>query len=120
MFEFIEEPLDEITFLIHLLVIVALDFAVAPGRDHRLDISCLERNDDSVRIVSLVSNEGVRVDIGLQPVHGVDIVDLTRRQDEVHGIAQGIDEGVELAGQSAPAASDGLVLTPFLRAPAAC
>ncbi len=61
-----------------------------------------------------------RCDIGQQPVHGLDIVALARRQGEGHGIAQGIDEGVELAGRSAPAASDGLVLAAFLRAPAPC
>ena len=120
LLELIEEPFHEITFLIHLLVIIALDLAVAPWRDHRLDISRLERGDEPVRVVSLAGNKSVCAGIGQQLVRGVDIVDLTRRQGEIHGIAQGIDEGVELAGQAAPRASDGLVLTPFLRAPAPC
>jgi hypothetical protein len=41
-------------------------------------------------------------------------------QGEGDRISQGIDEGVNFGGQSAPGASDGLVAAVFFRAPALC
>jgi hypothetical protein len=59
----------------------------------------------------------------LQAFHQVlglgDVVPLPRCQDETQRIAQGIDGNVDLAGQPAPRAPDGLIPSPPF-APAAC
>ena len=47
-------------------------------------------------------------------------MDLTRRQQERHWIAQRVNQGVDLGAQSAFAAADRFVLAVFLRAPALC
>ena len=51
---------------------------------------------------------------------GLQFVGLPLAQREGHGIAQGIDEGVNLGRQSAARAPDRLIFAPFLRAPALC
>jgi hypothetical protein len=45
---------------------------------------------------------------------------LAGRDGERDRIAEGVDEGVDLGRQSTAGAPEGLVLTPFLRAPALC
>jgi hypothetical protein len=46
-------------------------------------------------------------------------VGLTRREHQIDGIAEGIDEGVDFGGQSAAGSADRLRAV-FFRAPALC
>jgi hypothetical protein len=47
-------------------------------------------------------------------------VDLASGEADGERIAERIDDGMDLGGQSAARAPDGLVFAPFLRAPALC
>jgi hypothetical protein len=50
----------------------------------------------------------------------VDVMHLPARQTESQRIAQGVDDYVDFCREAAAGAANGLVDTPFLRAPALC
>jgi hypothetical protein len=60
----------------------------------------------------------LRVDLIQQRFGLAEVGDLSGRQREADRVAQSIDDGVDLRGQSASGASDGLVFAVFFRAPA--
>ena len=76
LLKFVEEPFDEIALFVQVFVIVAPGFAVALGRDRRLDTSRLEGVDEPIRVISLVGDDGLGVDIGQEVVHGMNVVGL--------------------------------------------
>jgi hypothetical protein len=49
-----------------------------------------------------------------------DVVCLSSSQAEHEGISQGVDDGMDFRRQATTRAAYGLVLSPFLRAPALC
>jgi hypothetical protein len=90
-----------------------LHFPVGLGRDHRRDIPLFERRDQRVGIIALVGEQGTRLDpiekrLGLRDIGG-----LPRRDRERDGIAERIDDSMDLGRQTAARATDGLVFAVF-------
>ena len=79
----------------------------------------LEGVDQQIGIVGLVADQGAGVGIFQQRFCTSQIVILARRQHQVDRIAQGIDEGMDLGGQS-PAGSPDRLRAVFFTAPALC
>jgi hypothetical protein len=121
LLEFAEEVFDEVARLVRLFVVVALDLAVALGRDDDRLSPCKQRRDDPrVGIEGLVGQQGLGRHIRQQRVGTFQIVGLARRQEEVQRIAQRIDKRMYLGAQPAFAAPDRLVFAVFFCAPALC
>ncbi len=121
LLELTEEVLDEVARLVSFFVVVALDFAVALGRDHDRLALCQQRLDHPfIGIEGLVRQQGPGRHIRQQRVGPLQIMGLARRQQEVQRIAQGIDKRMYLGAQPAFAAPDRLVFAVFFCAPALC
>ena len=118
--ESIEEALDEIAFAVERVVALALDFPVRLGRDDGPDRPDIERGDEAVAVVSLVTDQSLRLDLRGQMFGAGDVMRLPAGEANRERIAQRIDDGMDLRGQSAARSADGLILAPFLRAPALC
>ena len=119
LLEQVDEPLDLLAFLVQVLVVIARHLAALLRRDHCLGPLAFRRSHDRVAVIGLVGDER----IGIMPPHqGLRLSDvrrLTRRQDELDRVAQGVDEDVDLRAESAPGTTEGLAALPppF---PAAC
>ena len=116
----IEEPLDEITLAVERKIAVPFDLAVRFGRDHRFDGARFQALDEAVAVVSLVPEERCGLDLSRERFCLRDVVCLSSSQTEHEGVSQGVDDGMDFRRQAAARAAYGLVLTPFLRAPALC
>jgi hypothetical protein len=108
-----KEALDEIALTIEGEVGLARLLPVGLGRDHRCDIAVFEDLDQRVGVVALVCNEGVGLDplekrSGLRNIGG-----LPRRKRKRDGIAESIDDRMDLGRQTAARAADGLVFAVF-------
>ena len=120
MLDCIEEPLDEITLAVKREVAVPLNFAIRFRRDDRLDGAHFEALDEGVAIISLVAEKRSGLDLGGQRLCLIDVMDLAAGEAERERIAQSVDDGVDFGRQAAARTAYGLVLAPFLRAPALC
>ena len=120
MFEAIEESLDEVARLVAVPVDLAWRVPVATRRDDGLSAGGLDDLNQGIAVVALVGDHRLGGD-GLEQGSALgDVSDLAAGQDQPDGIAQRIDAGMDLGGQSAPRAADRLIATVFLGAPAAC
>jgi hypothetical protein len=70
-------------------------------RDHRCDSAGLEVFDQGVGIVTLVGDQGVGLDLFEQELRLRDVGGLPRRQRERDGVAERIDDSVDLGAQPA-------------------
>ena len=114
LFEFAEEVLDEMAGLVGLFVVIALDFAVSLGRDHRR-LSCREQRFDHtlVGVEGFVRQQSMGRHLRQQRVSALQVMGLAWRQYEVQRIAQSIDKSVYLGAQSTFAAPDRFVCARF-------
>ena len=119
MFELIEEALDEITFAIEREIAVALGLPVGFGRNDGSDSAVVEGRDEGIGIVGLVGNQSLWLGVVDQWLGASEIVSLAWGEHQLDGVAQRIDERVDLGGQSAARSADRL-RTVFFRAPAEC
>ena len=119
MFEQIEEALDEVAFAIKHKVALALGLTVGLGRDDRSDPAVGEGIDKWISVVCLIGNQGIWVSILDQRFCAGKIVILARREPQLDGIAQSIDERMNLGCQPAARSADRLRAV-FFRAPALC
>ena len=119
--EFVDETFDDVVFSVADAVLVAWLFAIAAGGDERLYLLGCEQLSLRVRIVAFVGNDGVIIERGEQRFSLGHIMALTPGQDELEGKAQGTDEEIDLAAESAPAPTQALFLlrAPFFDPPAA-
>ena len=101
MLELIEEALDKVAFAIEREVALPLGRAVGLGWDDRSDAPLGERLDEGVGIICLVSNQGIWVSVLDQRFGASKIMSLPRREHQLDGIAQGVDERMNLGSQSA-------------------
>ena len=116
-----EEVLDQMPGLVEVLVKGARCLAgFARGDDRRLAGVSERREHPLVGIEGLVGNEGVRFQPGQQGIGSGQIVLLATAEMKTNRIAERIHQRVDLGGQPALAAADGLVFSSFLGAPAAC
>ena len=120
-FQLGEEIFNQMPRFVEILVIFALDLAVGLGRNYG-PLACLRQRNQRP-LIGLEAFVG-KQDIGLhqrqQGIGSLQIAGLSRRKMKPGRVAQGVDRGMDFGAQSALAAPDGLVRTPFLRAPALC
>ncbi len=120
MLDYIEEPLDEVALGIEREVAIAFDLAICFGRNDRLDGARFQVLDKAVGVITLVGEEG----FGLHKSHErfglCDVVNLPAGEADRQRIAQRGDDHMDFCREPAARAADGLVATPFLRAPALC
>ena len=103
--EFVDETFDDVAFSVADAVIVPWLLAIAAGREDDLYLLVCEQLSQRVRIVAFVGNNGVIIERGEQRFSLGHIMALTPGQDELEGKAQGIDEEMDLAAESAPAST---------------
>ena len=101
--EFVDETFDKVAFLVADAVIVLWLLAIAAGGDDHLYLLDCEQLSQRVRIVAFVGNNGVIIERGEQRFSLGHVMALTPGQNELEGKAQGIDEEMDLAAESAPA-----------------
>ena len=102
-----------------MLIVIARHLPVPLRRDHCLTALPLGRRDDRIAVLGLVKDVRLRLMSLDQGFALRDVGLLATAQDELDGIAQGIDERVNFGAQSATRSTDRL-LAVFLRAPALC
>ena len=116
-----EQVLDQMPGLVEVFVKGARRLAGFPRWDDRRLAGLGQRREHAlVGIERLVGNEGVRFQPGQKSIRSGQVVLVTAREMEADRIAERIHQGVDLGGQPALAAADGLILANFLGAPAAC
>ena len=101
MFELVEEPLNEIAFAVEGEIARARGFAVGFGWDDWGDRSSVEGGDEGVGVEGLVGDQSAGIDGFDQRLGASQIVILARAEHHLDRIAKGIDERVNLSGQSA-------------------
>jgi hypothetical protein len=108
------EIFHEVARLVQFLVIEALNFSIAFGRNDEL-FSCRPQrlNDTFIGIESLVCQQGVGLHPRQKHVGTLQIMGLPRSQQEGQRISKGVDHGMDFGAQSAFAASDRLVSAVF-------
>ena len=117
--EFVKEALDEIAFAIEREVAIPRGLAIGLWGNHGGDLSPVESVDQRISVVGLVADQGPRIGAIDQRLGTSQIVGLPRREQQCDGVAQGIDERVDLGGQSAAGSANRLFAV-FFRAPALC
>ena len=119
MLELVEETLNEIAFAVKGEVAGARDFSVGFGWDDWDDGSIVEGGDEVVGVECLVGDQSAGIDGFDERFSASQILILARAEHHLDRIAEGIDERVNLGGQSAAGSADGL-RTVFFWVPALC
>ena len=101
--DFVDETFDDVAFSVADAVKVPWLLSIAAGGDDHLYLLGCEQLSQRVGIVAFVGNNGAIIERGEQRFSLGHIVALTPGQDELEGKAQGIDEEMDLAAESAPA-----------------
>jgi hypothetical protein len=117
--EFVEEALDEITLGIEGKIAGQWRGAARVGRNHGGDLPLCKGIDESVSIVRLVGHDRPWINMLEQRLTAGEIIVLSRRENELDGIAESIDEYVNFRAQPAAGPTDRLGAVFFL-APALC
>jgi hypothetical protein len=121
LFDFGEEVLDQVACFVEVTIVIPRPSALCPRRDHRGLAGGGQRRDDAfVGVKSLVSDQRVSLHRWQEVIGPDQIMGLPAGQEEAHGIAQRIDQGVDFRAQPAARAPDRLVLAGFFWAPALC
>ena len=120
VFEFVEEPFDEVALAIDLGIDRSLDLDVSLGRDVCDGAAGLDKVDDGAGVIAAISDhiagQGQSIE---QHRRGRFVGGLAGREYEPDGQAAGVDHGVDLAAQSATRTTNGVIRAPFFP-PAAC
>ena len=101
--EFVDKTFDDVAFSVADAIIVPWLLSIAAGGDDHLYLLGCEQLSQRVRIVAFVGNYGIKIERGEQRFGLGHVMALTPGQDELEGKAQGIDEEMDLAAESAPA-----------------
>lgn len=120
LLEAIEESLDEVSCLVAMPVDFAFGVAIASRWDDRFGTGGLDDVDQSIAVVTFVGDDGAGRDCLNQGSTLRDIGNLAGCQDQTNRVAKCIDTNMNFGGQPAPRATDRLIATVFLGAPAAC
>src|SRR4051794_19833189 len=116
-----EEVLDQMPGLVEVIVKGARCLPGIPRWDHGCLAGLGQRLEHPlVGIEGFVGNERLGLKLREQGIGSSQIVLLTAGEMKAGRIAERIDGGVNFGAQPSARASDGLILTPFLRAPALC
>ena len=120
LFDELKETLDEVALGVEGEIAIASDLTVRLWRDDWLDGSHFEALDEGVGVIAFVAEEGFGLRFSREGFSLGDVVDLAAGEAERQRVAQGVDDHMDLGGQSAARATYGLVDPPLLRAPALC
>jgi len=120
LLDILEETFDQVALRIEGVVAFAFDFAIGLGRNNRFDFSAFEAGDEAIGVIAFVSENRICLRLGDKRFGLGDVVSLSTGEAERQGIAQGVDDDMNLGGQSTARAAYGLVETPLFRAPALC
>jgi hypothetical protein len=116
-----EEVLDQMSGLVEVCVKGARCRAGIPRWDHGCLAGLGQRFEHPrVGIERLVGNERLGLKLREQGIRSSQIVLLTAGEMKAGRVAERIHQRVDLRGQPALAAADGLIFASFLGAPAAC
>src|SRR3954462_12294104 len=116
-----EEVLDQMPGLVEVFVKGARRLAAFARWDDRRLAGLGQRLEyPLVGIEGFVGNECLGLKLREQRIGSGQIVLLTAGEMKAGRIAERIHQGVDLGGQPALAAADGLIIAQFLGAPAAC
>lgn len=113
MLDLVEEALNEVAFAVQGEVAGARLFPVGLRRDDRGDLALFEAVDELIGVVALVAKHRVGVEAFEQQLGLRDIGGLPRRERQRDGVAERIDDRMDLRRQAAARAPDGLVLANF-------
>ena len=120
IFELAEHAFDDMAFFVHVPVTASLHFAAGFGRYHGRDTTLPKPVKQGIGVIPFVGQQCVCSANVLHEGNRLgDVRRLTSRQNEPHGQAQRIGEGVNLVAKpprERPSASAGVLL---LAAPAA-
>ena len=106
-----EEILDQMTCLEEVAIIVAADLPMGPRRDHhRLAGSNEWLDNPLISIECPIADQGVGLHCRQQVIGADKVMSLAAGQVEADGVAQRVDEGMDLGAQSAARAADRLAL----------
>ena len=108
MFELVEETLDKIAFGVEGEIARTRGFSVRLGWNNGGDRSIAEGEDKGVGVEGLVGDQSAGIDGFDEKVSASQIVILARAEHHLDRIAKGVDERVNLGGQSAAGSADGL------------
>ena len=117
--ERIAETLNEIAFAVEGEIACARGYSVRFGWDDWGDRSIVERGDEGVGVEGLVGDQSAGIDGFDERFSASQIVILALTEHHLDGIAEGVDERMNLGGQSAAGSADGLRAV-FFWAPALC
>jgi len=109
---FREEVFDQVPPLVGVFIVVALDCAVRLWWDDYARTPRVQFCKQPLGIECLVRQKGVEGDILDQRCNAFQVVSLARQEMKVEQVAEGINQGHDLRGQSAARAPDGLSLSP--------
>jgi hypothetical protein len=108
------EVLHEVARLVQFFVVEALNLSITLGWNDELFSCGKQRLDNAfIGIESLVCQQGVSLHLGQKLVGTLQIMGLSRRQEESQRISEGIDHGMDFGAQSAFAAPDRLIFAVF-------
>src|SRR3712207_5565479 len=119
LLELADAAFDEMTFLVEVPVEGQAPGAGGIARDNRLGAYRRDGVADVVGVIGGVGDDGFGGLPLQQPVRAGGVARLTGREDDAHRATEAAHGQVDLGGQAAAGAADGLGLSPPL-APAAC
>ena len=108
MFELVEETLNEVAFAVEGEIARARGCSVGFGWDDWRDRSIVEGADEGVGVEGLVGDQSAGIDGFDERFGASQIVILARAEHHLDRIAEGVDERVNLGGQSAAGSADRL------------
>ena len=120
VFEFVKEPFNEVALAIQGEVGVSLLKAIGLGRNDWLYSPLLKGFDQGIGVIGFICQERFGGDLIQQRLGLTDVGRLARSKRQSGRIAECIDDCMDLGGQSATGAADGLILTFFFWAPTLC
>ena len=120
MLDFVDEPLDQISLFVEVLVVRDSSRAGAVRRDNGLSASVCDGGSKAIGVVALVCEQVFKGKTVDQTFCLADIGDLAGRQDEADGVAESVDGNADLRAQAAARTPDRLIFAPPFFAPAAC
>jgi len=95
VFELVEEPLDEVAFLVKFGVTGSLHFTVPLGRDDDLSSCFFYLFNKMISVIALVAQQGIGIDAVDKIMGEGDIVALSGRADQAEGKAKCICGGMD-------------------------
>ena len=119
MFDATEEAFDKVATTIRLGLESARIASIGARRDHGLGTRSFDLLDERVAVVALVSDDGLRREIGNQFRGAVDVGDLAGAQYDPQRIAPRVDRDMQFRAQSSPRPPKCL-RSRFFWAPAEC